>query len=427
MKILFVHQNFPGQYRHIARSFADEPGNQVIGIGEQKNLGRLRHPNVREIGYPSPAGASAKTHHYLRRFEAAVRRGQQVVRLGQKLRTDGYVPDIICCHPGWGEGLYLRDLWPDTPLLYFFEFYYHAVGYDTGFDPEFPRTFDDTFAVRTRNALHLLSLNAADWGVTPTRWQLSSLPAEYRDKISVIFDGVDTEIVRPSADAAAKINDRTTLTRDHEVITFVNRNLEPYRGYHIFMRALPQLLAERPNAQIIIVGGDDVSYGAAPRDAVSHKQKYLNEVRDQLDLDRVHFLGRVPYSTFLSILQVSSAHVYLTYPFVLSWSMIEAMSAGCAVVASATPPVEEMIRDGQNGLLFDFFSTEQLITRVCEVLDHPDRMQQMRDAARQTVVERYDLNTICLPQHRALIETIASGDRPDADEHPDRDRMATTV
>ncbi len=425
MKLLFVHQNFPGQYRHIARSFADDAGNQVLAIGEQKHLGRLRHPAVREIGYPTPAGAGKETHHYLRRFEAAVRRGQQVVRLGEKLRKDGFVPDIICCHPGWGEGLYLRDLWPDAPLLYFFEFYYHAVGFDSGFDPEFPRTFDDRFAVRTRNAQHLLSLNVADWGVTPTRWQLSSLPIEYRDKISVIFDGIDTDHVRPSTDATVQIDERTTLTCDHEVITFVNRNLEPYRGYHIFMRALPELLAERPNAQVIIVGGDEVSYGPAPRDAASHKQKYLDEVKDRLDLDRVHFLGRVPYSTFLSILQISSVHVYLTYPFVLSWSMIEAMSAGCAVVASATPPVQEMIRDGQNGLLFDFFSMAQLTARVCEVLNHPDRMQEMREAARRTVVERYDLNTICLPQHRALIESMAAGERPPSGPRPDRHHRPT--
>ena len=407
MKVLFVHQNFPGQYRHIASALADDVNNVVVAIGESQNLGRLGHPRVMEVGYKTPQGAGRETHHYLRSTEAGVRRGQQVVRAADELQAQGFEPDIICCHPAWGEGLYLREVWPNAVLLYFFEFFYHATGRDTAFDPEFPLSRDGRFRTRTRNTIHLLSLNTADWGVSPTHWQHSSLPAEYQDKVSVIFDGVDTEQVTPDENARLKISDHLTLSHRDEVITFVNRNLEPYRGYHQFMRALPALMAARPNAHFVLVGGDGVSYGTAPPQGQTYKEIYLNEVADQIDASRLHFLGNVPYDKFLDVLRVSSVHVYLTYPFILSWSLVEAMSAGCAIVASATPPVEEVIADGKNGLLFDFFDHNALVQQVCTVLEHPDRMIEMRQAARQTVVEQYDLTQVCLPQQLALIKKLA--------------------
>ena len=412
MNVLFVHQNFPGQYQHVAAALADDPGNEVLAIGEAGNLGRLRHARVRELGYRAPEAAGPNTHHYLRSFEAAVRRGQQVTRVAERLRRVGYRPDIVCCHPAWGEGLYLRDLWPDAVLLYFCEFFYHARGHDSDFDPEFPLSLDGMLRTRTRNAVHLLSLNAADWGISPTHWQHQSMPPEYRARISVIFDGVDTATVAPSTSARLEVGNGVVLDATSEVITFVNRNLEPYRGYHVFMRALPRLLAARPGAQVVIVGGDGVSYGSSLAPGESYKQRYLDEVKDSLDLSRVHFLGRVPYDRYLEVLRVSSVHVYLTYPFVLSWSLIEAMSAGCAVVASATAPVMEVIRDGENGLLFDFFDGEALVDRVCTVLDDPQRLAPMRAAAQRTAIDTYDLATVCLPRQLGLIRTLVRGERP---------------
>lgn len=412
VKSLFIHQNFPGQFRHLARALADEKGNEVLAIGEAENLGRFQHPDVRELGYKRPQGAGTNTHHYLRSLEGQVRRGQQIARMAHKLKQGGYKPDIICCHPAWGEGLYLREIWPDTPLLFYFEFFYKSHGLDTGFDPEFPTQFDDQFKTPTRNANHLLSLHVADWGISPTQWQHSTLPPEYQSKVSVIFDGIDTNLVKPTPQVSLTINDQLTLTPQDEVITFVNRNLEPYRGYHIFMRSLPRLMKARPKAQIVILGGDEVSYGRAPGAQTSYKLQYLNEVKDQIDLNRVHFAGRIPYADYLRLLNLSSAHVYLTYPFVLSWSMLEAMSAGCAVVASATPPVQEVIEHEVNGLLFDFFSPDALVDQVCRVLEHPDRMSEMRKAARSTIVTKYDLERVCLPQQLALVNTLAAGKQP---------------
>jgi glycosyltransferase involved in cell wall biosynthesis len=412
VKILFVHQNFPGQYRHLAPAMAQQ-GNTVIGLGDAENITQqidnpFSQAGVKLIGYNTPKGASPSTHHYIRGLESGVRRGQAIVRATMQLREQGFIPDIVCAHPGWGEALYLRDVFPEAKHLYFLEFFYRSRGSDVGFDPEFPNQLDDLFRVRTKNATLLLSLEAMDWGVSPTAWQRDQHPAVYHDRISVIHDGIDTKTVKPNSEAQVTV-EGGTLTGKDEVITYVARNLEPYRGFHIFMRSLPELLRRRPNAHVLIVGGDDVSYGRRPPEGETYRQKYLAEVEDQIDRDRVHFLGKVPYQLYLSVLQISSAHIYLTYPFVLSWSMLEAMAAGCLVIGSATPPVEEVLRHNENGLLVDFFQTKEIVDAIDQVFADPERMQWLRENARTTVVENFDLESVCLPQHIQLIETLANG------------------
>ena len=413
MKLLFIHQNFPGQYKHLAPYFASNPHNQVVSIGEKREDRPINIKGLRHLTYEKPRGASSTTHHYLHSFEAAVRRGQAVARLAMELRREGFVPDITCAHPGWGESLYLKEVYPEAQLLNYYEFYYRFKGSDIGFDPEFPVTFDDMFRTPTKNATHLLSLAASDWGISPTFWQRDQFPPAWRGLISVIHEGIDTEVVRPDPQAVLKLEaQKLELSRKDEVITYVSRNLEPYRGIHIFMRALAKILKQRPQARVLIVGGDEVSYGRKlPKDE-SYRQRALDEVGKDLDLSRVHFLGKVPYPTFLKILQISAVHVYLTVPFVLSWSMLEAMSAACLLVASRTQPVQEVVQDRVNGLLVDFLSPAEVAERVEEALADPGKFDELRRTARRTIVERYDLRSICLPQFVALIETLAARRMP---------------
>ena len=411
MKIMFVHQNFPGQYKHLAPYFAANPRNQVISVGEHKQerveaLKKIK--GLRHTTYPAPKGASKTTHHYLHGLEAAVRRGQAVTRLAFDLRKEGFIPNVICAHPGWGESLYLKEVFPESQLLNYFEFYYRMRGSDMGFDPEFPSTIDDMFRVPTRNATHLLSLASSDWGVSPTEWQRYQFPAVWRSILSVIHEGIDTQVVRPNPQVVLKLEaQKLELTRKDEVVTYVSRNLEPYRGFHVFMRALPELLRQRPRARVLIVGGDETSYGKKPDDAPNWREKMMQEVGTNLDTSRVHFLGKIPYPTFLQALQVSTVHVYLTAPFVLSWSMLEAMSAGCLIVASRTAPVEEVMKDGMNGLLVDFLSPKEITKRIAEALENRNNLTKLRKEARRTVVERFDLRTVCMPQHLALINRLA--------------------
>lgn len=381
----------------------------MVGLGEMRRLRenfRKPIPGIKLVGYETPPASKATTLPTLRTTEAAVQRGQVVLKSLLHLKKAGFYPDVVYAHPGWGETLFLKDVFPRARLLHFCEFYYQTVGQDFNFDPEFPNSAEDVLRLRMRNLHHLMALEQADVGVAPTLWQKSRFPQIYHSKIDVVHDGVDTSNIKPEPEAFVHLPQKDLrLTRKNEVITFVSRNLEPYRGFHTFMRALPQLLKERPKAHVIIVGGNAVSYGRKLKEG-TYREKYLSEINGMFDSSRVHFVGKLPYSTFLKVLQVSTAHIYLTYPFVLSWSMMEAMAAGCVVIGSKTPPVQEVIRDGENGLLVDFFSPEQVVEAIHRVCEEPTRMRDLREVARQTIIDRYDLNGICLPRQKALIESI---------------------
>ena len=267
-----------------------------------------------------------------RNFTTMSDRGVSVARFCQRLRAEGYVPDVIYGHSGWGETLFLKEVWPEAKLLVFAEFYYRGRAADTGFDPEFQVSgFDQVMIAQSRAAYMAQALAHADLGVSPTEWQASTHPPLLRQQLEVIFDGVDCDRLAPNPDATFSLPDGRILKRGDEVLTFVNRNLEPYRGYHIFMRALPDVLAARPEAQVVIVGGDEVSYGAKPKDGASWKEVILAEVKDRLDLSRVHFVGKLPYDRLVDLIHVSRVHAYLSYPFVLSWSMVETMSGAATV------------------------------------------------------------------------------------------------
>ncbi|HYD80954.1 MAG TPA: glycosyltransferase family 4 protein [Paucimonas sp.] len=410
MKILFVHQNFPAQYMHLAPALAAK-GHEVVALSIRP---APEMPGVKILRYHVKRGTTAGVHPWASEFETKVLRGEAAGRAAVDLRKQGFTPDIICAHPAWGEALFLKDVWPQAKLLCFWEFYYHTKNSDVNFDPEFMDvSFDNDARMRAKNANNLLSLEAADWGVSPTRWQQLQFPEWARSRISVIHDGIDTQIAAPNPSARIRLEELgVELKPGDEVVTFVNRMLEPYRGYHVFMRSLPELQRLRPRARILIVGGEGTSYGAQPPEGQSWKKIFLEEVAKDLDLSRVHFVGHVPYASFLRILQISAAHVYLTYPFVLSWSLLEALSAGCAVIGSRTPPVEEVIRHGENGLLVDFFDHMSLAETIATVLADGPAYSSMRAQARADVIKRYDLQTVCLPRHIALVEALARGDAP---------------
>jgi glycosyltransferase involved in cell wall biosynthesis len=408
MNILFVHQNFPGQYLYLAPALGADPENRVVAMGTRTGVSL---PNVEILVYRIKRKPSREIHPWLSEQEVKVIRGEAVARAGMQLRSQGFFPDVICVHPGWGEGLFLRDVWPDSKIICFCEFYYQARGSDVGFDPEFSsgRQDEDLFRLRMKNAHNLVSLEAADKGVSPTFWQRGQYPSEYQSRIEVIFDGINTELACPEKEASIYLKrDDLTLTSNDEVITFVARNLEPYRGVHIFLRALPEILSKRPKARVIILGGDDVSYGQKPPPGKTYRSMLLEEVRDSLDMDRVHFVGRIPYNVFLDVLRISSVHVYLTYPFVLSWSMLEAMSLECLVVGSDTQPVREVIQNGKNGILVDFFDVQGLAEKVMKILENPGKYDFLRKAARQTIVYNYDLKTICLPKQMELVNSLVA-------------------
>lgn len=399
-KFLFIHQNFPGQFVHVAKELV-RLGHEVLALG----IDGQELPGVRYIRYGLPRLRRVGSMKLAQEFEAKIARGEACAHAMLQLKQQGFEPDAIVAHPGWGEALFCKDIWPDARLVVFAEYFYNPVGTDFAFDPEF---FGDTplarAELRLKNTVHLHALAAADAAYTPTQWQHAQLPPEFRHKVHVIFDGIDTAAVAPNAGARVTLHrKKLNLTPSDEIITFVNRNLEPYRGFHIFMRALPAILQARPRAHCIIVGKDEVSYGSKPAGGGTWRARMLAEVGDRLPADRVHFVGGLPHADYVNVLQVSSCHIYMTYPFVLSWSCVEAMSAGCTVVGSRTGPVQEVIEHGRNGLLVDFFDVEALAGQVADALADRPLSRRLGQAARQKAIQRYDLKSQSLPRQLELL------------------------
>ena len=408
MRLLFVHQNFPGQFLHLAPALAAR-GHQVAALTDAANA-RAAPAGVALWKYRSPppeAAARLGTG-----FARATDRALSVARAARQLRDrHGFVPEVILGHSGWGETLFLREVWPEARLLVYAEFYDAAHGLDVGFDPEFgPVTDDRAFGVVARQAQHALAMTQADAALSPTRFQAGTFPPCFRDRITVIHDGVDTDRLRPDPAARFALPGGRVLAPGDEVLTFVNRNLEPYRGAHVFLRALPAVLAARPGVQVVVVGGDGASYGTPAPGGQGWRAAIEAELGRPLDPERVHFPGRIAYDRFVALMQVARVHCYLTVPFVLSWSPLEAMAAGALLVGSATPPLAEVVEDGRTGRLVPFPDPPALAEALIDTLAAPEATAPLRAAARARMVREYDLTRVSLPR---LIAFVERGGRPE--------------
>ena len=399
MRLMFLHNNFPAQFGALARYMSQRDHDVTFGTSWQGTP-----PDwLRMVRYRPHRAVGKQQHPYLAFVESAVLNGQALARVAWKMKDEGYSPDLVVAHSGWGPGLYVRDIWPDAKYLGYFEWYYRSKGADLGYLDAVTR--DDEHRIRTRNAAILLDLAACDRGIVPTAYQASQFPELFRRKLTVQHDGVDTDYHSPGPGRRLKLPG-LDLSHVEELVTYVARGMEPYRGFPQAMAAFAEVQRRRPRAHIVIVGEDRVAYGRRLPDGDTFRKKMLREL--DFDPDRLHFTGRLPRNLYREVLRASSVHVYLTIPFVLSWSMIEAMSAGCLLVASDTEPVREVVRDGENGLLVDFFDTGALAERVCEALDRPGAFAHLRDGARRTAVERYAAARL-VPLRAQLLEAVADG------------------
>lgn len=408
MQILFIHQNFPGQFKHLAPALVAQ-GHQVFALSTRQDLPSTWE-GVSLLSYQPKRSSTPNLHPWLIDFETKTIRAEAVFHRAKQLQAQGLNPDLILSNPGWGESLLVKDVWPQAKLAIYCEFFYHAKGYDLDFDPEFDsKDIDSAARIRWKNLNHFLHFDIADAGIAPTHWQAASFPEPFRSRITVVHDAIDTDLLAPNPQADLIFANQMVLNRQDEIITFVNRNLEPYRGYHSFMRSLPAILERRPQAKVLIVGGNEVSYGARPKGNQSWRDIFLQEIQPKLSQEafqRIFFLGRIPYNFFIPLLQISTVHVYLSYPFVLSWSLLEAMSCGCAIAASDTEAIKEVITHNQTGQLVNFFDYAAIADTVCHLLENPQERQRLGQNARHHIQQNYDLKTICLPKQLQWIEQL---------------------
>ncbi len=412
MKLLFLHQNFPGQYRQLVDFLVAQGGHEIVFLTQRRGVPET--PGLRVIRY-APHHRPAKDAYGLSRYwEECAGAGFGAAQAAAALKEEGFTPDVILGHVGWGELTFLKQVWEDVPIIGFFEYYFLAKGGSVGFDPEFPANAHTPFIMHARNAVNYINLETVDVGQSPTHWQKNSYPESFHSKIYTCHDGIRTDQLTPDPDASIELGRLgRAVTRDDEIFTYMARNMEPTRGFHVFMRALPHILKARPNARALIIGGNETSYGKESSAEGGYRAEMEREVGDAVDWSRVHFLGRVPFEDYQRIIQISRCHIYLTVPFVLSWSLLESMSMGATIVASDVAPVREAITHGETGLLVDFFQPEQLAAEVVKVLGSPADYAHLGPAARAHVVETYDFLTRCLPEHIAQINALAApGARP---------------
>ena len=405
MNILFLHNNFPAQYRHVARHLATDKNNRVIFMSQRVPAGI---PNVSNIIYKPHREINKATHHYLRPAEAAVLNAQAVFRNCLELKKKGFEPDIICAHSGWGNSLYVKEVFPKARLLSYVEWYYHAHGSDADYLDPSAMSYDNAARIHSKNIPLLMDLATSDWGQVPTRFQRTQIPAVFHSKLSLLHDGVDTDFFRPNPDAVKKIGN-LDLTHAGEILTYATRGMEPYRGFPEFMRAAAMLMKRRPKLHVVVVGEDRVAYGARLPDGEGWGKRMVAELKP--DPERLHFTGPLAYGDYVKVLQFSTVRAYLTVPFVLSWSLIESLACGGLVVGSDTAPVREVIRHGETGFLAPFGDPEAFARQIEEVLDNAPEFQDIRNAARKLALEKYALKKL-LPRQLRLIKDVAAGRIP---------------
>ncbi|QIE56937.1 glycosyltransferase [Pikeienuella piscinae] len=400
MKILFVHENFPAQFGAFGRWLSGRGWDARFATAW-----RGGEPNdPRFLRYAAHRGPTEGVHPYAANLEKAAINGQAAARAFIEARANGYAPDIVMAHSGWGSGMFARDIWPEARFVPYFEWWY-----------EYPPPDDLSLGIhksdlhaqllqRVRNAPFLLDLEGADLAFCPTEFQAARFPAALRRQLTVMHDGIDCALHRP-AERPVTVAAGLDLAAMPEIVTFITRGMEPHRGFPQFMRALSALQAARPGLHAIIGGEDRVSYGARLPEGESWKARMLAELDDTLDHARIHFVGLQPRAEYVKLLQASDAHVYLTADFVLSWSMLEAMAIGCPLIVSDCAPVREFM-DEETGLFCGLHDQAALERRIAEALDHPETMRAKGAVARTAVMARCDRATIWPAKEKLLTSLL---------------------
>lgn len=406
MNILFVHQNYPGQFRESLQRLTASGRHRIVFLTQRKLSVAPRDHAV--VTYTPKHKTGDQVHRYARMFDTQVGTAHAVRDACAEVKKRGFQPDLIVGHAGWGELMFIADVFPDVPMASYFEYYFIPKGGSVAHDPEFPEVPDVRTLLHARNAMNYLTLERTTMGFTATEWQKQTYPALFHPRIEVLHEGIRTDRLVPDHDSPLDVTfGDVRFARGDELVSYIARNLEPVRGVHTMMRSLPTLQRKRPNARVAVIGGDDVSYGRKLAHGETFRDRLVRELGDKVDWSRVHFLGQIPYQDLMTLLKIAQVHVYLTVPFVVSWSMMEAMALEKVIVASDVAPVRQFISHGQNGLLVDFFAPERLAETLADVLAQPGAFRPLGTAARRDMVAKYDFEMVAYPAFVRFLDAVA--------------------
>jgi glycosyltransferase involved in cell wall biosynthesis len=386
MRALFIHPNFPAQFgivAHYAAAQLQWPCVFLTSVDTTKFEAPFTHINYRlkddepcPPSFTNPESLSGLMEHL-----AAIYRGLRNIPELQ--------PDVVVGHVSYGTFLYLKNLYA-CPFVGYFELFPGAFwGQEMVLREAFPPTESVRLFQSTYHALTILQLMACDVAYTPSQTQWNMAPAEYRNKIKVIPEGVDCNVFQPRP-RPTTIGDRT-IEPHTPVITFVSRTLESVRGFDIFMRVAKRIAEARPDALFIVVGAERTHYGHEL--AYTQGKSFARWVlaQEEYDLSRFAFIAMPPMEQLASIYNVSSLHVHLSAPFIPSPTLLQAMASGCAILGSATAPVQEFIEDGKHGRLAPLEDVETLTSVALEMIANPEQCRELAREARLRAVEEYEL------------------------------------
>lgn len=407
LNILFIHPNFPGQFKALINSLVSHKNVRLAFITTRQDA-EQRGVIIKK--YAAPERQVDGVHKYLRTLNQDMNGAQEITKAAIELAREGFVATAVVGHIGWAGLMFMREVFPDAKLIGYTEWYFKWQNSWEHFSGE-KLNMDQKISTRMLNATSVLGIEALDACVTPTHWQRSVFPKMYQRNMHVIHEGIDTNTCEPQARRTLFVPGcLKPLSPELKLVTYVSRAMEPARGFFTFMDAAARLAKLDPEVQFVIVGRPHAAYSGSTGDGPTYKEQAIEKY--DVDMSRMHFCGKLQYDDYLQVLKNSSVHVHFSMPYTLSWSALEAMACGCAMVGSSNAPVNEAIEHDVNGRLVNFFDAEGLVREVQDLLADRNEAERLGLAARETVLSRYE-SADCVNQWKALILRTINANYPE--------------
>jgi len=404
IKILFVHVNFPGQFKELLNTLKQHENVSLAFITSHQTA---EMDGVKIMRFEQPNTKPKEMIHYLGTLNRDLEGAREVTKQAIELARSGFVPDAVVGHIGWCGLVFMKDVFPDTKLIGYAEWYYRWQNSWENF-AEQKVSLDQKAKIRMLNASSVIGLESLDVGVTPTHWQRSVFPAIHQRNMQVIHEGIDTHVCQPKERTALNVPG-CRLPEGAKVVSYIARAMEPARGFFSYMETVEKLCKLDPELQFVVVGRPRAAYSTGTGDGPSYRDQAMQKY--DCDWSRVHFCGKLVYDDYLQVLRNTSVHIHLSMPLFLSWSLLEAMACGCTIIGSSNAPVNEVIQHNENGYLAPFFDSDEIASQTLTLLKDRALATRLGQAARQTVIQDYEVKK-CTEKWKSLILRTINDDYP---------------